>query len=157
MLSNDAFRCKKKTSLFRSWSSVSQYTRSAAIKTLHDTKLSRRRWYSLSCGRTISPLCQWSLRWKEGSWRNAGWSGSAWRTPRSSSCRQRWPGRWCCQTTRSIKPEIYVTLRCFLTKERIPFNGNIVFSAHKKVLLWRQTLFWHHKNGAKINVNICGE
>lgn len=79
-----------------------------------------------SCGRMISQLGQWSPHWKGGSWRSAGWSGSAWWSRRSSSCRCRWPGRSCCQKAWSIKSEIY-------RFPRETFNRNIVFWGHKKV------------------------
>lgn len=74
----------------------------------------------------ISRLGQWSPHWKGGSWRSAGWSGSAWWSRRSSSCRCRWPGRSCCQKAWSIKSEIY-------RFPRETFNRNIVFWGHKKV------------------------
>ena len=107
--------------------------------------------YVLSCGRMISPLCRWSLRWTEGSWRTAGWSGSAWWTLRSSSCRSRWPERSCCQKTWSRKSEIY----CSLTEGGL--STGTVFCGHKEVFLWRQTLTVAPWKGAKINDNICGE
>lgn len=45
---------------------------------------------SLSCGRRISPPCQWSPHWREGSLRSVGWSGSTWWSQRSSSYQSQW-------------------------------------------------------------------
>lgn len=118
---------------------------------LHDVRTS----YSLSCGRTISPLCRWSLRWRAGSWRNAGWSGSAWWSPRPSSCRCRWPGRSCCQGNkrRKVGGLRYAALRLGLYFSEAAFHWEYCFFCrHKRCFCGDWCSFCHHTK-KKINGN----